>query len=73
MKHQAFGFGTFKMGFTPTTASAVATDAPHSELPMSTSWMPLAVAYHFLECMQVYGNETQAGKAIADSGIDCKC
>ena len=71
-KHPAIGFGTYKVGFIPASASAAATDAPPQRTAYDCVSDALAVGYRFLECAQFYGNEAQVGKAIADSGIDRK-
>jgi diketogulonate reductase-like aldo/keto reductase len=74
--HPAIGFGTYKVGFIPASASA-AVAAPSSTdavAPQRTASEcvsdALACGYRFLECAEFYGNEAQVGKAIAASGID---
>jgi diketogulonate reductase-like aldo/keto reductase len=67
--HPAIGFGTYKVGFIPASASS---SAP-SEGPQRTASEcvadALAVGYRFLESAEFYGNEAEVGKAIKESGI----
>ena len=70
--HPAIGFGTYKVGFIPASASsAVASTA--KEEPQRTAAEcvsdALACGYRFLECAEFYGNESEVGKAIKSSGI----
>jgi len=71
MVHPAIGFGTYKVGFIPDSASA-AVAGDESE-PQRTAKECVADAldcgYRFLECAEFYGNESEVGKAIAESGI----
>jgi diketogulonate reductase-like aldo/keto reductase len=80
MKHPAIGFGTYKVGFMPasaseavTTSSAVAAGGPD---PIKTERTArecvldaLQTGYRFLECAEFYGNEAAVGQAIVDSQI----
>eukprot|EP00804_Cyclotella_cryptica_P003149 CCRYP_013764-RA/>CCRYP_013764-RA protein AED:0.41 eAED:0.41 QI:0/-1/0/1/-1/1/1/0/388 len=71
--HPAIGFGTYKVGFIPASASsAVASNAASNE-PLRTASEcvadALACGYRFLECAEFYGNESEVGKAIKGSGI----
>ena len=71
--HPAIGFGTYKVGFTPASASsAVAAGGATSE-PKRTAEEcvldALQVGYRFLECAEFYGNEKEVGKAIKASGL----
>jgi diketogulonate reductase-like aldo/keto reductase len=71
--HPAIGFGTYKVGFIPASASsAVASSDPTSVERTAEECVSdaLAVGYRFLECAEFYGNEAEVGKAIAKSGID---
>jgi diketogulonate reductase-like aldo/keto reductase len=80
MAHPAIGFGTYKVGFIPASASsaAVANEAPTTTTTVVERTAEecvsdaLSVGYRFLECAQFYGNEAEVGKAIAKSGIDRK-
>lgn len=77
MAHPAIGFGTYKVGFIPASASAAVAG---SEAAGSSSQGKertaqecvadaLAVGYRFLECAEFYGNEKEVGNAMAASGI----
>jgi diketogulonate reductase-like aldo/keto reductase len=73
--HPAIGFGTYKVGFIPASASsAVTSSAPTSVERTAEECVSdaLDVGYRFLECAEFYGNEAEVGKAIAKSGIDRK-
>jgi diketogulonate reductase-like aldo/keto reductase len=77
--HPAIGFGTYKVGFIPASASsaaAAASPAATTSLVERTAEEcvsdALDVGYRFLECAEFYGNEAEVGKAIAKSGIDRK-
>jgi diketogulonate reductase-like aldo/keto reductase len=75
MEHPAIGFGTYKVGFIPASASAaVAKEAPTTVERTAEECVAdaLSVGYRFLECAQFYGNEAEVGKAIAKSGIERK-
>lgn len=69
--HPAIGFGTYKVGFIPASASAAV--AGEESEPQRTARECVADAldcgYRFLECAEFYGNEIEVGKAIAESGI----
>ena len=72
MSHPAIGFGTYKVGFIPASASAsVAGTAGGVERTAEECVSDaLSVGYRFLECAEFYGNEAEVGKAIAKSGIE---
>lgn len=71
--HPAIGYGTYKVGFVPASASAAAAgqQAAGAEGPSARDCVrtALEVGYRFLDCAQFYGNEEQVGLAIRDSGI----
>lgn len=70
--HPAIGFGTYKVGFIPASASsAVAETAPTTVERTAEECVSdaLECGYRFLECAEFYGNESEVGKAIAKSGI----
>jgi diketogulonate reductase-like aldo/keto reductase len=72
--HPAIGFGTYKVGFLPASASAAVAGSVTSEQAEERSAREcvadaLKVGYRFLECAQFYGNEAEVGKAIIDSGV----
>ena len=70
-RHPAIGFGTYKVGFIPSSASAAAAsgDTAVERSAQECVRDALDVGYRFLECAQFYGNEAQVGKAIQASGI----
>jgi diketogulonate reductase-like aldo/keto reductase len=71
-QHPAIGFGTYKVGFIPASASAaVAGTAPagHERMAQECVADALSVGYRFLECAEFYGNEAEVGKAIKASKI----
>ena len=71
--HPSIGFGTYKVGFIPASASAAVSGAETTCAPARTARECVADAldcgYRFLECAEFYGNESEVGKAIADSGV----
>ena len=72
--HPAIGFGTYKVGFIPASASsAVAAGEAASNEPQRTAedcvTDALNSGYRFLECAEFYGNEQEVGKAIKASGV----
>ena len=72
--HPSVGFGTYKVGFIPASASsAVAAGGPSDDKPQRTAEEcvsdALAVGYRFIECAEFYGNEGEVGKAIRSSGV----
>lgn len=75
--HPAIGFGTYKVGFIPASASSAsaATPAVPTQVERTAEECvsdALDVGYRFLECAEFYGNEAEVGKAIHKSGIDRK-
>jgi diketogulonate reductase-like aldo/keto reductase len=72
MVHPTIGFGTYKVGFIPASASTVAeSDKVGMERSASECIKDaLDCGYRFLECAQFYGNEHEVGAAIAASGIN---
>jgi len=75
MNHPPIGFGTYKVGFVPASASsAVAagtTGTAEGKERTAEECVSdaLSVGYRFLECAEFYGNEAEVGKAIASSGV----
>jgi len=69
--HPCIGFGTYKVGFIPASASAaVAGSAGIVERTAEDCVSDaLDVGYRFLECAEFYGNEKEVGKAIKKSGL----
>jgi diketogulonate reductase-like aldo/keto reductase len=82
MQHPVIGFGTYKVGVIPASASSATTTTATGASTNTTMEQDrtarevvldaLNVGYRFLECAEFYGNEAQVGQAIADSGIDRK-
>eukprot|EP00980_Cylindrotheca_fusiformis_P003964 scaffold871_cov130-Cylindrotheca_fusiformis.AAC.41 len=73
MAHPAIGFGTYKVGFIPASASAAVASGDATKPVERTAEECVAdaldVGYRFLECAEFYGNESEVGKAIAKSGV----
>ena len=71
--HPQIGFGTYKVGFIPASASAAAAGAEDSGAQGPTAKECVAAAldvgYRMLDCAQFYGNEAEVGAAIAESGV----
>merc|ERR1719171_565756 len=71
--HPQIGFGTYKGGFLPASASAAVAGAEASggEVATATDIVKdaLDVGYRFLDCAQFYGNEVQVGEAIKTSKV----
>ena len=72
-KHPVIGFGTYKVGFIPASASAAAGGQQQAGGTETTARecvrQALEVGYRFLDCAQFYGNEKEVGLAIQDSGL----
>ena len=72
MIHPSIGFGTYKVGFVPASASAVASGSESTGVERTASECvgdALDCGYRFLECAEFYGNEHEVGAAIKASGI----
>jgi diketogulonate reductase-like aldo/keto reductase len=71
IKHPAIGFGTYKVGFIPSSASAAVAGSANQVERTAEDCVrdALSVGYRFLECAEFYGNEADVGRAIAASGI----
>eukprot|EP00573_Skeletonema_grethae_P001633 CAMPEP_0201685524 /NCGR_PEP_ID=MMETSP0578-20130828/258_1 /ASSEMBLY_ACC=CAM_ASM_000663 /TAXON_ID=267565 /ORGANISM="Skeletonema grethea, Strain CCMP 1804" /LENGTH=330 /DNA_ID=CAMNT_0048169437 /DNA_START=177 /DNA_END=1169 /DNA_ORIENTATION=+ len=71
--HPAIGFGTYKVGFVPASASSVVATGDLTNEPQRTAEECVTDAlnsgYRFLECAEFYGNEQEIGKAIKASGV----
>eukprot|EP00566_Odontella_aurita_P010665 CAMPEP_0113561968 /NCGR_PEP_ID=MMETSP0015_2-20120614/20267_1 /TAXON_ID=2838 /ORGANISM="Odontella" /LENGTH=403 /DNA_ID=CAMNT_0000463815 /DNA_START=24 /DNA_END=1235 /DNA_ORIENTATION=- /assembly_acc=CAM_ASM_000160 len=71
--HPSIGFGTYKVGFIPASASSATAAGGSTDAVQRTAEEcvsdALDVGYRFLECAQFYGNESEVGKAISKSGI----
>jgi diketogulonate reductase-like aldo/keto reductase len=84
-EHPAIGFGTYKVGVIPASASSsvAASSSSSSSSDKNTAMTgadlqrtasecvadALDVGYRFLECAEFYANEAQVGDAILKSGI----
>jgi len=74
MAHPVIGFGTYKVGFIPASASAAVAGTAGGVDRTAEECISdaLNVGYRFLECAEFYGNEAEVGKAISKSGVDRK-
>lgn len=73
-QHPAIGFGTYKVGFIPASASSAASGADEGNKGEERTAKEcvldaLNLGYRFLECAEFYGNEAQVGEAIRESGV----
>jgi len=68
VNHPAIGFGTYKLGFIPASASSATSSSPSITAEEAVS-NAIKCGYRFIECAQFYGNEEQVGKAISECGI----
>ena len=69
-QHPLVGYGTYKVGFVPASASSVVSEAAvgdAAKAPEVTAAecveVALDVGYRFLDCAEFYGNEAEVGKA----------
>jgi hypothetical protein len=71
--HPSIGFGTYKVGFMPASASSVVAGGNTLKEPERSAQEcildALDCGYRFFECAEFYGNEIEVGKAIVSSGI----
>jgi len=74
--HPVVGFGTYKVGYIPASASSAAADVAKAKREGKTETAASIVekaitqaGYRFLDCAQFYGNEAQVGDAIRASGV----
>eukprot|EP01050_Picozoa_sp_SAG11_P028537 SAG11_NODE_7662_length_1113_cov_1.447732_1_plen_313_part_01 len=68
--HPQLGFGTYKVGFIPASASSAGGVASGAgDNAKDTVQAALELGYRFLDCAEFYGNEKAVGEAIAASGI----
>ena len=71
------GFGTYKVGFIPASASAAAGGQQQAGGTEVTARqcvkLALDVGYRFLDCAQFYGNEKEVGLAIKVSCVKPVC
>ena len=71
-QHPLVGYGTYKVGFVPASASSAVSEAAvgdAAKAPEVTAAecveLALDVGYRFLDCAEFYGNEAEVGKAHA--------
>ena len=68
--HPQIGYGTYKVGFVPASASAAAAAPPQEGVSaVDCVAAALELGYRFLDCAEFYGNEAAVGEAIAKSGV----
>jgi len=70
-EHPAVGFGTYKVGVVPASASS-ATSGQSTTITRTAKECvvdALHCGYRFLECAEFYANEAEIGKAIEEAGI----
>lgn len=71
--HPACGYGTYKVGVVPASASAAAAGAEAAGATQRSAAECVAdaleVGYRFFDCAEFYGNEDEVGEAIAASGV----
>lgn len=69
--HPAIGFGTYKVGFIPASASSTTSGQSTTVDRTAKDCVKDALesGYRFLECAQFYNNEAEVGEAINSSGI----
>ena len=68
--HPQLGFGTYKVGFIPASASSAGGVASGAgDNAKDTIQAALELGYRFLDCAEFYGNEKAVGEAIVASGV----
>jgi len=73
--HPVLGYGTYKVGFIPASASGQAGQAAgknnsdEAEVAVAAA---LQAGYRFVDCAQFYGNEAAVGRGLKRSGLDRK-
>lgn len=73
--HPQIGFGTYKVGFIPASASSAVANLSSDKMERTARECvadALSLGYRFLDCAEFYGNESEVGKAIADSEVPRK-
>jgi diketogulonate reductase-like aldo/keto reductase len=83
--HPSIGYGTYKVGYVPASASSAAAAAATTTTATTKGGgdsnddnndavtivgNALKAGYRFLECAEFYGNQAAVGEAIVRSGID---
>jgi len=69
--HPLIGYGTYKVGFVPASASSAAGGQTTESGPSAAECIgnALKAGYRFLDCAEFYGNQAETGKAIAGCGV----
>ena len=72
-EHPQLGYGTYKVGFIPASASAAAAGSEAAGQQKASAKdivrQSLEIGYRFLDCAEFYGNEASVGEAIISSGV----
>ena len=68
-QHPIIGYGTYKVGVVPSSASGAAATAASDVNPADCVAEALGMGYRFLDCAEFYANEAAVGEGIAKSGI----
>lgn len=70
--HPIIGYGTYKVGVIPASASSAADAAPpptDAINPADCVKMAIECGYRFFDCAEFYANEAAVGEGIAASGV----
>ena len=67
--HPVVGYGTYKCGFIPPSASSSSTDAAAVKSAKECVRDALAAGYRMFDCAEFYGNEAGVGEAFAESDV----
>ena len=67
--HPLVGYGTYKVGVMPASASGAATDVVEAVNPADCVAEAVGLGYRFIDCAEFYGNEKAVGEGIARSGV----
>ena len=72
-KHPLLGYGTYKVGFVPASASSAdaGSEAAGQQAGSAKDIIckSLELGYRFFDCAEFYGNEATVGEAITASGV----
>jgi len=69
-KHPIIGYGTYKVGVVPASASSPATATQADAVnPAECVAEALRLGYRFVDCAEFYANEKAVGQGIARSGV----
>ena len=67
--HPLTGFGTYKVGVIPASASASADSVLATRDPKDIIKDAITAGYRYFDCAEFYGNETMVGEALKESGV----